>query len=488
MSGQFTQLRPTFVRLAQFCILASCGLYAATHLGTADSRPIPLTEQTALDRYVAKPDSSYAWKLAVSLRDDSATGYALDLTSQTWRTASEVDRPTWKHWLLVVKPDNLAHSTALLFISGGSNKGNKPPTPSQELIRIAKATKCVVVELKMAPNQPLIFGGDGQERSEDDLIGYTWDKFLRTGDETWPARLPMTKSAVRAMDAATEFLASEAGGKAAVNTFVVAGGSKRGWTTWATAAVDRRVVAICPIVIDVLNLTKSMDHHYRAYGFYAPAVGNYSEQHRIMDWLGTPEMNALEKIEDPFHYRERFTMPKLLLNAAGDQFFLPDSSQFFFDELPSPKYLRYVANTDHSMRGSDAYETLLAWQYAIVNRVPLPEFTWKHEAGGALTITTTTQPKQVVLWTGHNQEVRDFRLEVAGSIYKSVPMEETSPGTFTTRVPQPAGGWTAYFAELTFDVGAPTPLKLTTDVTVTPNTLPFEGAKPTTSPKGFLNK
>ena len=32
-------------------------------------------------------------------------------------------------------------------------------------------------------------------RTEDDFIAYTWDKFLRTGDEKWPLRLPMTKAA-----------------------------------------------------------------------------------------------------------------------------------------------------------------------------------------------------------------------------------------------------------------------------------------------------
>ena len=60
----------------------------------------------------------------------------------------------------------------------------------------------------------------------------------------------MTKAVVRAMDTVEAFMMSEAGGKLKVNEFVVAGGSKRGWTTWMTAAVDKRVIAIAPLVID----------------------------------------------------------------------------------------------------------------------------------------------------------------------------------------------------------------------------------------------
>ena len=42
-------------------------------------------------------------------------------------------------------------------------------------------------------------------------------------------------------------------------------------------------------------------------------------------------------------------MPKYIINGSGDQFFCPDSSQFYFNDLKGEKHLRYVPNVDHSV-------------------------------------------------------------------------------------------------------------------------------------------
>src|SRR5262249_44019562 len=151
---------------------------------------------------------------------------------------------------------------------------------------------------------------------------------------------------------------------------------------------------------------------------WAPSVRDYTH-FRIMDWTSTPEYYALMEIEDPYHYRQRFTLPKFIINAAGDQFFLPDSSQFYFNDLPGVKYLRYIPNADHSLRGSDAYETLLACYHAILNNNPLPQFSWTVEKDGALRVTTKTRPSAVKLWQATNPDARDFRLETLGPHYES---------------------------------------------------------------------
>jgi PhoPQ-activated pathogenicity-related protein len=257
-----------------------------------------------------------------------------------------------------------------------------------------------------------------------------------------------------------------------VEKFVVSGASKRGWTTWTTAAADDRVVAIVPLVIDVLNVTPTMEHHYRAYGFWAPAVGDYTAL-RLMERRDDPRYGALLQIEDPYSYRRRLTMPKLLINAAGDQFFLPDSSQFYWNGLKGEKHLRYVPNTDHSLRGSDGAQTLAAFYAGILSGRPRPSYTWKLEKDGSIRVETKDAPTQVLLWQATNPKARDFRLEAIGPAYTSTPLTAVKNGVYVARVPKPAQGWSAFFVEMTFPSGGPFPYKFTSGVRVVPDTLPF---------------
>ncbi len=430
-----------------------------------------LAPRTALDDYVARPDPHYAWSVVKEVRGEGFTSYVLDMKSQAWRTEEEVDRTVWQHWLVVVKPDRVAFDTGFLMIGGGSNDRRPPDGPDELLVKIALASRSVVAELKMVPNQPLVFHDDGRKRKEDDLVAYTWDQFLKTGDPTWPARNPMVKSAVRAMDTVQALMAGERGGKIDVEQFVVAGGSKRGWTTWLTGAVDDRVVAIVPIVIDVLNVDASIRHHYAAYGFWAPALNDY-DHHDVLARLNDPQLEDLYRLVDPISYRHRLTMPKYLVNATGDEFFLPDSSQFYFDRLQGEKHLRYVPNANHSLDGSDAAETIVAFYRTILTGTPRPRYSWRFADDGSIRVRCVDQPAEVRLWQATNPKARDFRVESLGRKYTSTRLEDTGDGRYVGRVEEPAEGWTAYFVELTYRVGE-LPLKFTSGVRVVPDTLPF---------------
>lgn len=427
---------------------------------------------TPLDEYVAKPDPSYEYSVVRTIDHPLGKVHILDMKSQTWRSEDEVNRTLWQHWLTVVVPNDVKFDTALLWIEGGSNRGSAPSGPDGMLTQIALRSHTVVASLRMVPNQPLVFTDDpGNQRYEDAIIAYTFAKYVATGDETWPLLLPMAKSAVRAMDTIQSHIDESTDGRLAVNRFVVSGGSKRGWTTWLTAAVDDRVRAIAPVVIDVLNMDEQMRHHLAAYGFYSTAIEDYEHQD-IFSRLGTDEGQELITFVDPYEYRQRYTMPKFLINSAGDQFFLPDSAQFYFDDLPGEKHLLYCPNTDHGLDGSKADEALLAWYMAILTGRDRPDFSWTWGDGGDMIVKAETQPKQVKLWTATNPDARDFRLQTIGEAWESKALTAGEGGTYRARVKAPQEGWTAYFVELLFDSGLSVPYRFSTEVRVVPDILP----------------
>lgn len=432
--------------------------------------------ETGLDRYVAKADPAYHFRVAGVQRADGYSTFIVEMTSQTWRAESEVDRTVWKHWLTIVKPDRVEGATGYLFITGGSTKDKQPAEAPPPYVEIATATHTVAAELQDVPNEPLTFAGESKPRTEDGIIAYTWIKYMTTGDETWPLRLPMTKAAVRAMDTIAAVMASPEGGGVKVEKFVVSGGSKRGWTAWTTAAVDRRVAAVIPASIDLLNLEKSFEHHYKVYGFWAPAVKDYDDA-GVMDWMGRPEYRSLLAEVEPYSYRERLTMPKYMVQAAGDQFFLPDSSRFYFDDLRGEKYLRYIPNTDHGLKDTDARQSMLAFYQAILKGAPRPKFTWDFLPDGAIRVRSEDKPSAVKLWQASNPEHRDFRLLTIGPAYRSSDLADQGGGVYVARVPKPEKGWTAYFVEMTYPSGGKYPFKFTTAVRVNPDTEPFPAYK-----------
>jgi len=440
-----------------------------------------VADDTPFDEYLRTPDNHYRWELVRSVPGNPGSVYVLKVVSQAWRTEKDVNRTLWEHWVSVIKPDQVQKDTALLMVTGGSN-GDNPPTPPAHLRVIAEQTQAVVVELKMVPNQPLIFHQDGVPRKEDDLIAYCWNQYLQTGDPTWLPRLPMVKSVIRAMDAVQEFLQSEAGGKVPIRRFVIAGGSKRGWTTWmAGASRDPRIAAIAPIVIDVVNVERCMRNHVAAYGFWAEAIGDYV-QHGIMQRWQDPKLRDLYRIVDPYYYRDRLTLPKLVLNAAGDQFFTPDSSQFYYDDLTGPKVLRYVPNADHSLRDSNAWETLLAFFELVADNKPLPQYSWTFEPGSAIRLVTDEPVKQVVLWQATNPNARDFRVKTIGRAFRLEVIPRGPDGAFVARVPPPERGWTAFFLEVTFDTPTRVPFIASTAVRIVPDVLPYADLPPHEAP------
>src|SRR5690606_41540060 len=111
--------------------------------------------------------------------------------------------------------------------------------------------------------------------------------------------------------------------------------SKRGWTSWLTAAVDARVMAVAPMVIDVLNMRAQMDHQRATWGELSDEIQDYAALD-LPTRLRTDRGSALLSMVDPFSYRAELTKPKLIMLSTNDRYWPLDALKLYWSELPDP--------------------------------------------------------------------------------------------------------------------------------------------------------
>ncbi len=402
---------------------------------------------TALDDYIHTADTNFAWRVLETQHHDGATVTQLGFISQRWQAR------LWTNFLWIIEPPKLRHpDVAALFIADDQGKNHL-----DEATAAAQRAGAWAVIVSRVPNQPLFDG-----RYADAIIAYTFAQYLQTGDGSWPLLLPMVKCAVRAMDLTQTWLGQQH--RPAPQKFVVTGGSKRGWTTWLTAAVDDRVTAIAPRVFDTLNLKAQTDWAYQVYGAQSASIHDYTEA-GIIDKMNTPEMARLAAIVDPFSYRDRLTLPKLILIGANDPFWTVDATRHYFPDLTGPKMIYDLPNAGHGL-GRDSNQAFATFFQLIADGAALPELHWQmvgHQTP-AVKATFNAPATRARLWTA-TAPTRDFRPAKWTSRELPVTAEarELSAG-----VSQPATGYLAFMLELTFATAAGD-FKLSTQVQVTPD-------------------
>ena len=416
-----------------------------------------------LKDYVAKSDNSYGYAVTNTVAVDGASVKTVEMTSQTWQGI------VWKHSLTIVKPaQNKFPGKALLLISGGVSSDEAPGPGSKELKRallIASKLQASVALLRQVPNQPLFDG-----MVEDGIIAYTFEKFLKGEGEEWPLLLPMTKSAVRAMDTVQAVAKSD--WSLDVKQFVVTGASKRGWTTWLTGAVDKRVMAIAPMVIDTLNFQKQMEHQLKAYGRYSEEIKDYTDRN-LNEAFHEPKGRPLLDIVDPYVYLDDLKKPTMVLLGANDEYWTTDSARWYYNDLKGDKRIQYEPNAGHGLRQELLIPTLVAFTRAAMQGERLPNLRWRLESDGAFSVRWTKQDGKALLWQARSS-IRDFRK----TEWTSTELGGTRG--VSTKLATPAQGWAAYFVTVEFPSADGDPkmaYTLSTLITVLPDTYPEHPAK-----------
>lgn len=281
---------------------------------------------------------------------------------------------------------------AILVLTGGDPND----LDLAEQAMLARRTALPVATLFHVPNQPI------EDRWEDDLVAYSFERFIETGDSSWPLLLPMVQSAVRAMDV----LQDATDGR--LKRYLITGLSKRGWTTWLTAAAgDRRIAGIAPMVIDALNFSAQMHHQLDTWGDYSPMIQDYTER-GLPSMVDTAEGIALRKIVDPYEYLESIDVPTLIVNGANDPYWQVDALSLYWHDLRQPKWASIVPNAGHLLGDKvQQHAALCAFARCLAGRSEMPHGEiGVREQEGRLVIDGGSS--QASVWMARS-ETLDFR-------------------------------------------------------------------------------
>ena len=402
-----------------------------------------ITPATALKAYINNGDKTFNWQLKESYAMGDVKAHDLLLTSQQWHEY------VWTHHVTVLVPPENKFDGALLFITGGSNNKGNPNLSKREdqflqaLGEVAKKNQGIVVLLRQTPNQPLY-----KDLTEDALISYTLHKFKEDGDYSWPLLFPMVKSAVRAMDAVQEFSKQKL--QHDLSRFVVSGASKRGWTTWLTGAADSRVVAMAPMVIDILNMPVNLDYQVKMWNDYSVQIEDYVK-------LGIPQTThsdqgkAITAMVDPYSYRKKLTMPKLLIMGTNDEYWTVDAIKHYIDSIPGQNFVHYVPNVGHDLGDKkQALAALSAFFGATIAKRPYtkcdPELTYGKKGITLKVAATPDLLVDAILWSTNSTDT-DFRDEQWEG--KSLGLKKKSP-VITLSQPYASNGYRAFYLDLKY--------------------------------------
>ncbi|MEK2961959.1 PhoPQ-activated protein PqaA family protein [Salmonella enterica subsp. enterica] len=409
-----------------------------------------------------------------------------NLNSQTWSPQGVVSPERWQNGVDIYIPDSAREKNALVVINNGSNNNGSgtPVAPTnfneEELSRIAIATRTVVISVSNVPNQLLSYQGVTTPLGEDNSVAYSWKLFIGDTHKYQDASLhiPMAASVSQAFRLAKKELTQQN-----INKFIVTGASKRGWAAWLTALSDPDVGAVVPFAMDLLNTQKSLEHMYQSYGKNWPVAFYPYYNQGIDQQVGTDKFARLMRLEDPLTYLntdmgDRLKIDKYIINASGDDFYVPDNSHFYYGLLPGSKSLRVVPNSTHNGILSVAEQSLITFVNRFQEKQKLPEITENVQSRGdgkkELVVNFSEKPVAILQWTARNPAARDFRY-ACDIKYNSVPVSlATGDNTLSISLTTPDSGWQATYIEATFTDG----YVATTQVYITPDEKYPETAPP----------
>lgn len=422
-------MRATTFIVLLVCI---CGLFSFGHAFTGpeivyvDGKPVTLPtndDDPSLYKYMDIPDASFSWKADFTpFKNDTKhqlLHYRMKLNSLQWLTEAEVTPSQWTHDVVVIRPYIPLPGKAMLWIEGCANNEDFEVECYQRDISLvadlAQSTGMMVFILFHVPNQPSVFASDPDQGKlmEDRLVSFSWNTFMTRAQNRpdWIAYFPMAKASLRCLDAGEGYskdLVAMGMLTQPITKWYIFGMSKRGAATWFLTAYlgarqPHRIIGSAPVVFEALNFKEVVLESMPAkLGGFTHVLSPYRAS--IPFLLEDQKLEALSRHIDlttPWYHKGLTAVPKYVVSAALDEFFMLGNDRYWYDQLEN-KHRLIVPHADHIfiLDIDWLYKGVAAHATALVSGVGLP-FVLETVDYKAQTITMCSEvkPTQSVLYS-----------------------------------------------------------------------------------------
>jgi PhoPQ-activated pathogenicity-related protein len=169
------------------------------------------------------------------------------------------------------------------------------------------------------------------------------------------------------------------------------------------------------MVIDMLNFNKQIPHQFEYWGKPSEQIIDYTSKGLVReDGKPRPGLESkLWEMMDPYNYRDRVTMPKLLIVGASDRYWTTDAMNLYWNDLSGDKFIFRGANAGHGLEGrrEEALATLGVFFRCVATDKKLPALDWKQVATDdsiGVAVTADQAPASAKLWVAISDTL-DFR-------------------------------------------------------------------------------
>ena len=166
--------------------------------------------------------------------------------------------------------------------------------------------------------------------------------------------------------------------------------------------------------------------------------------------MHTENGNDITTMIDPYSYRDKLTMPKLILIGTNDEYWPVDAIKNYLGEIPGENYIHYVPNAGHDLDGGEqALMAISAFFGRTLSGDQYPICKWNiNENEKQLTLSVETSPEELLganLWTADSED-RDFRDDV----WNNKKTNTVNQKSIDVQVDFPESGFRAFYLDLIY--------------------------------------